>query len=403
MQHCPEPTDPGPSPGHGKLPVHLLFEAHQVYHRRRPFGALVTFIVPRGEAAGAAFAGDQAELAPKEAEQHYRRALDLAESVGDGPAASQALEKLGWVLASTVRYDEALAALEQAADAYGARNEPENAGRVEARIAQTHFRRGTPEEGIARLSSHLQSQDRPVASEGVRRSLSALYCAQSRKRAAHMQYAECLDAAERGATLSRKVEDIGSLGEAEMMRGIVLLWLDAPDEGVTTLEKAILLAERSGAIDTLDTLCNAFLVLHITYRVRGEFDRSHECGERGTAIAEKTVDTDMLAMYTTNLGLQLFYVGDWRGARAFLERAVELARGTQPSYFSCMPFVHLGVLCTVEGVGLRPNPTGRTGRAKGHAAGGDSTSSAATRRLGPDVDMRCRVAAGTGGGLCRCW
>jgi tetratricopeptide (TPR) repeat protein len=47
--------------------------------------------------------------------------------------------------------------------------------------------------------------------------------------------------------------------------------------------------------------------------------------------------------------LQLFYVGDWRKARIHLEHAVELARGTQLSYFSCMPFVNLGVLCNAEG------------------------------------------------------
>jgi tetratricopeptide (TPR) repeat protein len=296
----------------------------------------------------ALLAGEEAEaaFAPTEAERHYRRALELAEEVGDEHMAARALEKLGGVLATTVRYDEAISALEQASDAYTTRNDPETVGRIEAQIAQTHFRRGTPKEGIARLSAHVQSLDKPAASEGVRRSLAALYGALARLYAAHMQYAECRDAAERGAILSRTVEGIGSLADAEMMRGLVLLWSDAPDEGVMTLENAILLAERSGA---LDTLCNVFLPLHIAYRVRGEFDRSREYGERGTTIAEKTGDTDLLAMYTTNLGLQLFYVGDWRKARVYLERAVELARGTQPSYFSCMLFVNLGVLCNAEG------------------------------------------------------
>ncbi len=103
----------------------------------------------------ALLAGDEAQgaFAPGEAKRHYRGALELAERVGDGPAASQALEKLGGVLATTVRYDEALAALERAADAYSTRNDPESAVRVEARIAQTHFRRGpiTPAPRDSRL------------------------------------------------------------------------------------------------------------------------------------------------------------------------------------------------------------------------------------------------------------
>jgi tetratricopeptide (TPR) repeat protein len=105
-------------------------------------------------------------LAGDKAERHYQSALELAEEVGDGSAASQALEKLGGVLATTVRYDEALVALQRVAN--GARNDPEGASRVEARIARTHFRRGTKNEGDVRLSAHLESLDKPGASEGVR-------------------------------------------------------------------------------------------------------------------------------------------------------------------------------------------------------------------------------------------
>jgi len=97
-------------------------------------------------------------------ERHYRNALGLAEGVGDESATAQALEKLGGVLATTVRYDEALSVLERAADIHGARNDPEATGRVEATIVRKLFRRGTPEEDTTRLSAHLGSLDRPGAS-----------------------------------------------------------------------------------------------------------------------------------------------------------------------------------------------------------------------------------------------
>ena len=54
-------------------------------------------------------------------------------------------------------------------------------------------------------------------------------------------------------------------------------------------------------------------------------------------------------MHTANLGLQHFYEGDWREARECLERAVDLARGTQLSYYSYLPSAYLGVLRKAQG------------------------------------------------------
>lgn len=228
----------------------------------------------------ALLAGEEAEagFAPGEAERQYRAALYLADEVGDDPSAAEALEKLGRLLTTTVRYDEALVALERASDIHRARKNPEDMSRVEAGIAQAHFRQGTKDEGAARLSAHLTSLDRPGASEGSRRAMAALYCALARLYIARRRFAESLDAAKRAASLSREVGVMSLLADAEMVRGTALLWLDAPDEGVETLEEAVVLAEDSGALDALGT---ALLLLHLVYMVRGEFDRSREHAERG--------------------------------------------------------------------------------------------------------------------------
>lgn len=296
----------------------------------------------------ALLAGEEAEagFAPGEAERQYRAALYLADEIGDDPSAAEALEKLGGVLATTVRYNEALVALERASAIHRARKNPEDTIRVEARIAHAHFRQGTQDEGAARLSAYLTSLDNPDASEGARRAMAALYCALGRLDFARLRYAESRDAARRAASLSREIEAIGLLADAEMIRGTALLWLDAPDEGVEALEEAVLLAEESGALDTLGS---ALLPLHLAYMVRGEFDRSREHAERGATIAKKTGDTDLLSMHTANLGLQLFYVGDWRAAQGYLEHAVELERSTQLSFFSTLPHAYLGVLYKAQG------------------------------------------------------
>jgi tetratricopeptide (TPR) repeat protein/transcriptional regulator with XRE-family HTH domain len=296
----------------------------------------------------ALLAGEEAEaaFAPGEAERQYRAALDLADETGDEPSAAVALEKLGGLLATTVRYDEALVALERTSDIHRARKNPEGASRVEARIAHAHFRQGTQDEGAARLSAYLTSLDKPDASEGARRAMAALYCALARLYLTRRRVAESLDAARRAASLSREVEAIGLLADAEMARGTALLWLDAPDEGVKALEEAVLLAEDFGALDALGT---ALTVLHLAYMVRGDFVRSREHAEWGAAIAKKTGDTDLLAFHTANFGLHLFYLGDWREAQGYLELAVELERSTQPSFLSSQPHAYLGVLYKARG------------------------------------------------------
>lgn len=299
----------------------------------------------------AMLAGEEAEtvFARGEAESYYRAALRLAGELDEPwrvPAEAGALERLGGVLAVTVRHDEALATLEKAAKEYRQAGDQEGSGRVEARIAQTHFRRGTPDEGIARLSQYLSSLDRPGASEGMRRSLAALYCGLARLQFALKQFRACHDATERAAVLSREVGDERLLADAEMMRGTVLLWLDALEEAVTVLENGASLAETSGA---LDILVLVLFSLHRAYLTRGQLDRSRECGERGMALAEKAGDTETLALHTSNVGLSLFYLGDWRKARVNLERGVELVRDAPPSFYSGWPDAYLGVLCVAEG------------------------------------------------------
>jgi tetratricopeptide (TPR) repeat protein/transcriptional regulator with XRE-family HTH domain len=296
----------------------------------------------------ALLAGERAEevFAPGEAERHYRSALALAEEVGDDPMAAEASEKLGGVLATTVRYEEALWALERASEIHRARNDLESASRVEARIAQTHFRQGTIDEGAARLSANLKSLDRPGPAEGARRTMAELYCALARLYWASARFAASLGAAERAASLSRELGDARSLADAQMVRGSGLLWFDAHDEGMEVLEEAAALAEGADAPDTLSTVLS---FLHWAYVLRGEFDRGREYGERGAAIAHKAGDTDALALHTSTIGLGLYYLGDWQEARTYLERGEQLTRSRPPSFYSAIPLACLGTLRLAEG------------------------------------------------------
>ncbi len=296
----------------------------------------------------ALLAGVEAEaaFAPIEAEQQYRAALELATQIGHQDLIVEALERLGGLLATTVRYEEALSVLEEASGHHRARKASESASRVEATIALTHFRRGTEDEGTARLTAHLFSLDRPDTSDGTRREMAALYCALARFHFAGSRFAECSEAAARAASLSREFGDTRSLADAEMIRGSALLWLDTRDEGLWVLERAAALAEATGALETLSTTLS---FLHWACILRGRYGRGQRHGERGAQIAERLGDTDALALHTSQIGLGHFYRGDWRQAQAYLARGVELTRGRSPSLFSSIPMVCLGTLRMAQG------------------------------------------------------
>jgi tetratricopeptide (TPR) repeat protein len=263
------------------------------------------------------------------------------------PETRQALEEAS-VLGQVFGFDDLMAVVGLGEDdVEEAMEEAEASGLLWAAKVRYAFDHALTQQTLyAGLSAHLTSLDRPGASEGSRRAMAALYCALARLYIARRRFAEGLDAAKRAASLSREVEAIGLLADAEMVRGIALLWLDAPDEGVKTLEEAVVLAEDSGALDALGT---ALLLLHLVYMVRGEFDRSREHAERGAAIAKKTGDTDLLSMHTANLGLLHFYLGDWQEAQRYLELAVKLERSTQLSFFSGQPHTYLGMLYKARG------------------------------------------------------
>ena len=363
--------------------------------RRRSSEIAQHFVEGRAPARAlpyALLAGDRAEevFAQGEAERHYRHALGLAEGVHDESATAQALEKLGGVLATTVRYDEALSVLERASDLRRAQNDPEATGRVEAVIARTHFRGGTPEEGTARLLAHLEALDRPDASKEVRRSLANLYVGLTRLNWSHRRFAGCRDAAERAAGHARAVEDLVLLSEAEMMRGTALLWLGVPDEALAALKTSLALAEGPGPPAAL--VAAPLPSLWLAYLKRGEFGLSRGYAERGAALAEKTGDRDLLAMHTANVGLQYFYLGDWRESQECLERAVGLARGTRLTRYSYVPSAYLGVLRKAQGAWEDANRCFSEAASLAREAGnGEGTRYAGSRLAEMDV-LRGRPA-----------
>jgi class 3 adenylate cyclase/tetratricopeptide (TPR) repeat protein len=289
-------------------------------------------------------AGDQAEavFAHSEAERHYRLALELAGELGDREREAEALEKLGAVLHTMARYDEALAALERAAAGYRALGDAERLWRTMARIGWAYGERGTPAEGIARLQPLVESLSPGDGSPG----LAALHAALAHLFFVAGLYREQLATAERAADLARTAGDQVLLAQAEGRRAVALDEMGRMEEALQAYHEVILLAE---ALGDLDTLCRALGNISHIYMYRGAFDQSRLYAERVVEVAERLGDPAHIAHIVTSLAELAFYTGDWQQAYAHAGRAVALIRQVEVARSAPYSLAILGCLYLYSG------------------------------------------------------
>lgn len=289
-------------------------------------------------------AGDSARErhAHATAEGYYRELVDRLEGLERMIEAARAREKLGKVLGTVGRYDEALHVLELAMQAYGAQDDPSGVGTTVVEIGRIHYARGTAEEGIERLlpfqaAPFLQARPRLLAALNV--ALAPLFLTRSR-------YREQLQAATLAADLARSVDDNRILVEAEVWRGCALNQLGNRREGRTVQERAIPLAEVLG---DLGSLMHALNDVAFAYEQDGQFGRSRIYKERALQLAERTGDPAAVANLAFRCGQNAFLRGDWVAAHAYYERAVGIVRQLGESSISPYPLFGLGLLHLVEG------------------------------------------------------
>jgi tetratricopeptide (TPR) repeat protein len=162
--------------------------------------------------------------------QEARRRREL--SGADETGLARLDEKLGDVLATADRYDEALEVLERAVEVYREVRDLEAVARVTARIGWTHRYRGTPEEGINRIQTLLEL----LAWSGPSQGLASLHLALAYLHFGSGRYRETLESAQRAGELARAVGDERVLADAEMRRGTALDALGQIEEGRRVLE-----------------------------------------------------------------------------------------------------------------------------------------------------------------------
>jgi tetratricopeptide (TPR) repeat protein/transcriptional regulator with XRE-family HTH domain len=281
-------------------------------------------------------AGDQAlaAYANAAAEAYYRELVERLDRLGRALDGARAREKLGLALQIMLRYDAALAVLDQAAATCQRVGHLEGLARALAQIGRVHAERDTPEEGLARLQPLLERLGASASSRGgaaLCAALAWLYLASGRR-------AQSVAAAKRAADLARAVGDEWILADVEVRRGRALCELGRVEQARRVVEAALPLVE---AVGHAEALCRLFNNLGDIYKRRGEFDQSRRWREQALELAARIGDPTHTQWALAALGELLFLRGDWVAARAHLARAVAVTGSVAWNLISSFTFLAL--------------------------------------------------------------
>jgi class 3 adenylate cyclase/tetratricopeptide (TPR) repeat protein len=266
-------------------------------------------------------AGDQAEelFAHGEAEPQYRMALQLAGDRGDVASEARALEKLGRLLTTVGRFDDARGFLERSKRRYSDANDEAGEIRAAVQLGVVHWGAGSMGEGITfihDLVRRLEDQRRSDEATELYIVLERLFFAAGR-------YEEGLRAAERGGELARKSGNQGALARAEVARGSELLEIGRRPEGLAVLEAAIPLVEAVGDNYNLHRALNN---VGAAYQRQGQFIQARRFHEQNLTLQERIQDPWGIVFASAGCGGICRNIGDWSEARVHFERGQALTR-----------------------------------------------------------------------------
>jgi tetratricopeptide (TPR) repeat protein/transcriptional regulator with XRE-family HTH domain len=260
--------------------------------------------------------GDRAtgQAAHGAATGYYQEASQRLEGLGRLGEAAGVREKLGAALLTAARFDEAVAALEPAAESYRLSGDREGEGRVTAQIGIAYARRGRPLGGLTRLQPVLERLEAGDPSTGLAR----LYAALAFLYSWSEQLSKCIVATERASALASALGDDLILAQSEVVRADTLDYLGRIEEALRMLDGAISLVEATGQVFAL---CSALNTAAHIYVMLGEFARARPYLDRAMAVAERAGEQDWIAFFHFHLGIIAFYIGDWAQARRYGEQA----------------------------------------------------------------------------------
>jgi class 3 adenylate cyclase/tetratricopeptide (TPR) repeat protein len=295
------------------------------------------YVMRAGDGAAAIFAH-------AEAEYRYRTGVRLALEIHDGLREREALEKLGGVLRTTARYDEAFEALDRAAALYHEAGDLEGEGRVTAQIGVVHHVAGTPAQGIERITSFLASLDDPDAV--LPRIGPSLFVGLASLHMLNGNNTDSLAAGTRAWDLARKADDDRMLAEVGVARGTALFLLGQTEDALAVLDETV---RRAEAADDTEALSLSLDGLSEICMSRGELERCRSYREQALVLFERMGDPAKIAYGLCMLGSVRFYLGDWTEARALFTRAMDQVERTESSWVRAHPSIGLGMCSLGKG------------------------------------------------------
>lgn len=290
-------------------------------------------------------AGDRAAslYANEDALARYGEARERLGKAGAGPAdAARINTKMGGVLKTIGRYDEALETLDLAIQGYRDAGDREGERRAVAEIGRVHRAHGTPDAGIARVTAVLDADPDAPPTSGV----AALHVVLARLYFNLGRYQDQLQAAGSGSKLASEIGDRRVLAEAEMSRSIALYLLGRTETALAAMQAAVPIAEEVGDFDVLNNLVGNIALI---YRDMGDFEQSRRYRERSVVVTERMGDMANHSFALASLGEVMFFLGDWAGAERNLNRALDIIRSLSTSWFSSQPPLVLGHLYAARG------------------------------------------------------
>ena len=186
-------------------------------------------------------AGDEAEglFAHSDAEIQFKTALRVAHEVGDTALALAAQEKLGRTLRLAGRYEEALAALESAADGYRRCDDLDGEIRATGQVLRVHVPVGTYQAGLAAAGAIGGRLQVAVASPGVVEFYVAL--AELQRQLANQP--EELSASEAAVEFARSLGEDHAVAHALSCLGLALADLGRGAKATEALQAALPILE----------------------------------------------------------------------------------------------------------------------------------------------------------------
>jgi tetratricopeptide (TPR) repeat protein len=274
---------------------------------------------------------------------YYSDLVDLLDEFGRTQDVGRACEKLGAALFRLGRYDAALPILERTEEMYRGLRDLEGRRRTLAQIGWLHAVRGTPDEGISRIESVLETLDPDTPSPG----LTALYVAVGQMHMVRGRYSEAASVVERALEIARAAGDIAGLSASGATLSDLLPLLARFDEALQVAEDASHLAEQSGDLPALCTVYRAMIGGHL---YKGEFARARVAGDRAVEVAEQLGDPEVITLTLSSRASVTRVTGEWDLARVDVERAVALGREigrSDATGFALLQYGHY-CLCTGE-------------------------------------------------------